>query len=506
MSESLFSLASVFNDKGLVLWECYYTESGSSEEQARDAINDLIQNVLIQERSADCSKYVSERGQQDVRFVKDNQCGSTLVFALVIASALSNVGKISSMMEHLIEAFRTSFVSKFRSELEANSCDYSPDFKFFDNIWLQLQDDLHQSRSEKGPRSFEKKEKTKAADDKTKQSQFIFAENLDSPTASTATDVGAADAGVDVSEEEKMARARAKLALKSKGASASSKPAGAKAQTTASPKNVKKCWKEASGMMNPSSTKIDYSVGSAPTEEKLDDSKFTYNLAIDESSDEDDDSAGGSSASAASPRFQHGGKSSVAAAAAADTPSKNKSWWQSLMTMTGNAAVDVADIAPAVQQFKDMLIQKNVAADIAESITTAVCDSLVGQKISGIHGVKAAAKDAMEEALTKILTPKQSIDILSEIFMEKQRGNPYIICFVGVNGVGKSTTLAKVLILSPPPLPTVSLLCHEPHSRPLTLPSGLPLHQRKPVLRADCRLRHVQVWCRGATARSQPQA
>ena len=158
------------------------------------------------------------------------------------------------------------------------------------------------------------------------------------------------------------------------------------------------------------------------------------------------------------------------------------------MTMTGNAAVDAADIAPAVQQFKDMLIQKNVAADIAESITTAVCDSLVGQKISGIHGVKAAAKDAMEEALTKILTPKQSIDILSEIFMEKQRGNPYIICFVGVNGVGKSTTLAKVLTLSPPPVPTVSLLCHEPHSRSVTRPSGLPLHQRKPVLRADCRM------------------
>ena len=67
--------------------------------------------------------------------------------------------------------------------------------------------------------------------------------------------------------------------------------------------------------------------------------------------------------------------------------------------------------------------------------------------LRGIHGIKAAAKDAMEEALTKVLTPKQSIDILSEIHLEKQRGNPYIICFVGVNGVGKSTTLAKVRAL-----------------------------------------------------------
>ena len=445
MSDSLFSLASVFNDKGLVLWECFYTASGSSEEQARDAINDLIQNVLIQERSAESNKFVSERGQQDVRFVKDNQCGSTLVFALVIASALSNVGKISSMMERLIEAFRASFVSEFRSELEANGCDHSPKLNSFDGTWLRLQDELQQTRTEKGPRSFEKKEKSKAADDGPKQSEGNLAEISDLHKSSPSLDSATNDAGVDLSDEEKIARARAKLALKSKGGAAGSKALGTKAQTATPPKTAKKSWKEANGMISPAHTQIDYSVGSAPTEEKLDVSKFEFNLAIDQSSDEDDEGTGSRSTAAA--RLQHGGKTSVSTAGAADAPSKSKGWWESFMTMTGSSAVDAADIAPAVQQFKDMLIQKNVAADIAESITTAVCDSLVGKKISGIHGIKAAAKDAMEEALTKILTPKQSTDILSEIFMEKQRGNPYIICFVGVNGVGKSTTLAKVRML-----------------------------------------------------------
>ena len=50
----------------------------------------------------------------------------------------------------------------------------------------------------------------------------------------------------------------------------------------------------------------------------------------------------------------------------------------------------------------------------------------------------------MEETLTKILTPKRQIDIILEAKKAKSRGRPYVITFIGVNGVGKSTTLSKV--------------------------------------------------------------
>ena len=69
---------------------------------------------------------------------------------------------------------------------------------------------------------------------------------------------------------------------------------------------------------------------------------------------------------------------------------------------------------------------------------------LVGQKLAGFTGISAAVKSAVEGALTRILTPKRSIDILREIAAAKAKGRPYTIVFVGVNGVGKSTNLAKV--------------------------------------------------------------
>ena len=50
----------------------------------------------------------------------------------------------------------------------------------------------------------------------------------------------------------------------------------------------------------------------------------------------------------------------------------------------------------------------------------------------------------MEEALVRILTPKRSIDILRDVREAQEEKRPYVIVFVGVNGVGKSTNLAKV--------------------------------------------------------------
>ncbi len=98
---------------------------------------------------------------------------------------------------------------------------------------------------------------------------------------------------------------------------------------------------------------------------------------------------------------------------------------------------------------------------------------LVGQKLGGFTGISSAVRTAVEGALTRILTPKRSIDILRDIAAAKAKGKPYTIVFVGVNGVGKSTNLAKVAYwllqkdisvgLSWPKLASIPLLRSSPH-------------------------------------------
>ena len=59
-------------------------------------------------------------------------------------------------------------------------------------------------------------------------------------------------------------------------------------------------------------------------------------------------------------------------------------------------------------------------------------------------GLQSTIRQSMEESLIQILSPKRRIDILRDVMQASEKGDPYIITFCGVNGVGKSTNLAKV--------------------------------------------------------------
>jgi signal recognition particle receptor subunit alpha len=68
-------------------------------------------------------------------------------------------------------------------------------------------------------------------------------------------------------------------------------------------------------------------------------------------------------------------------------------------------------------------------------------------------GIKTETRTALSAAITRILTPKTSTDLLLSIrartpsttsSASSPTPSPYVITFVGVNGVGKSTSLGKV--------------------------------------------------------------
>ena len=61
-------------------------------------------------------------------------------------------------------------------------------------------------------------------------------------------------------------------------------------------------------------------------------------------------------------------------------------------------------------------------------------------------GVTSEVRSSMEESLVKILTPKRRVDILRDVMQCREEQLPYVITFCGVNGVGKSTNLAKVCV------------------------------------------------------------
>lgn len=113
--------------------------------------------------------------------------------------------------------------------------------------------------------------------------------------------------------------------------------------------------------------------------------------------------------------------------------------------LAGMKDLERKDIDASLDKFREALVGKNVATEIADGLIESVASSLEGQRMESMTSVTATVRKALDEALTRILTPRQSVDILGEISAKKARGGgPFVITMCGVNGVGKSTSLAKI--------------------------------------------------------------
>ncbi|TFJ86626.1 hypothetical protein NSK_002280 [Nannochloropsis salina CCMP1776] len=112
--------------------------------------------------------------------------------------------------------------------------------------------------------------------------------------------------------------------------------------------------------------------------------------------------------------------------------------------VTGNAVLSAAEVDPIMEEMRMLLIGKNVASEIAQDICESVRTSLVGQKLPSLTSVKTVVREALERAIVRVLTPRKSTDLLRQVMAAKAEGRPYSVVFVGINGVGKSTSLSKV--------------------------------------------------------------
>jgi len=83
------------------------------------------------------------------------------------------------------------------------------------------------------------------------------------------------------------------------------------------------------------------------------------------------------------------------------------------------------------------LLQNNVAYSVVEKIKSDLENELVGKNLSGIK-VEEKLKQSLEKLL---INPPNIIEEIRESLKIK---SPYVICFVGINGSGKTTSIAKV--------------------------------------------------------------
>ncbi len=101
-------------------------------------------------------------------------------------------------------------------------------------------------------------------------------------------------------------------------------------------------------------------------------------------------------------------------------------------------------IRPILEEFRLQLIQNDVALPTADYIIEEIEKRLDGVQVKRTEDKREIVKKHLREVLLETLTVKDEIDILRIVEEKRRKGEPLVILFVGINGTGKTTTIAKV--------------------------------------------------------------
>jgi fused signal recognition particle receptor len=91
------------------------------------------------------------------------------------------------------------------------------------------------------------------------------------------------------------------------------------------------------------------------------------------------------------------------------------------------------------------LLESDVSQEVVDDLSKQIKDNLVGMKLQKNETTEQIIASTLKDNFSKILAKAGSVDLITAINAKKQRkGGPFKIVFLGINGTGKTTTVAKI--------------------------------------------------------------
>lgn len=123
--------------------------------------------------------------------------------------------------------------------------------------------------------------------------------------------------------------------------------------------------------------------------------------------------------------------------------SEDESENSGILSFVRHKTISEKDIDDILFELEMALLEGDVAMDVAELIIKSVKEDLVGRKIKRRNDVSDFTKEALKKAIETILDIEGK-DITKLLEEAKETGVPLKIMFVGINGTGKTTSIAKI--------------------------------------------------------------
>jgi len=123
---------------------------------------------------------------------------------------------------------------------------------------------------------------------------------------------------------------------------------------------------------------------------------------------------------------------------------KLKSGFKGLVTKVTTTELKADNITPILFDFKMNLAENDVAFPVADKICDELEKRLTGLSVKRFDDRKELVEDNLRQVLLEVLETDNRIDLLEKISEKRKKTEPFVLMFVGINGTGKTTTIAKV--------------------------------------------------------------
>jgi fused signal recognition particle receptor len=102
------------------------------------------------------------------------------------------------------------------------------------------------------------------------------------------------------------------------------------------------------------------------------------------------------------------------------------------------------DLDNVLDQFQLSLIENDVAVSAADFVSNQLREKLRDVQFARFTDPRARVKVILQEVLLSLLQRAGQLDIFALIDKKKSIGEPAVLVFVGINGTGKTTSIAKL--------------------------------------------------------------
>lgn len=119
----------------------------------------------------------------------------------------------------------------------------------------------------------------------------------------------------------------------------------------------------------------------------------------------------------------------------------------SLVSAVKEDALGEKEVGQLVEDLYMSLVENDVAVEVADAISESLRVRLVGVKVPRFGDREAAVKRAVYEALLSVIGDIPDVDFEKEAVALLDKTRPVVVMFLGPNGYGKTTTLAKMAYL-----------------------------------------------------------